>query len=169
MVESLIIRHDGLNHLLLTDVNNLLMSIQHDFKDITRVYSIGKSFEHRDINVIEIDTTMSKEKPKSMAQQDSVPAWEESLVQLNQKDAAPSKHAILMTGSTHAREMISTSMNIFEILQLLQKGVVKPDPTWVSLLNQNKYIYMPIFNVDGVALIEDAWTKNKKIPGDRKN
>ena len=74
-----------------------------------------------------------------------------------------------MTGSTHAREMISTSMNIFEILQLLQKGVVKPDPTWVSLLNQNKYIYMPIFNVDGVAFIEKEWTTHKVIPSDRKN
>lgn len=71
LVESLIVRKDGLNHLLLSDVNNLLMSIQHDFKDITKVYSIGKSFEGRDINVIEIDTSMPKEKPKSMAQQDS--------------------------------------------------------------------------------------------------
>jgi hypothetical protein len=136
------------------------MSIQHDFPDIARVYSIGKSFEDRDINVIEIDTSFGKERPKSMAnlQQDSsdMPAVE-NLVQLNQKDAAPSKHAILITGATHAREMISTSMNVFEILQLLQKGVVKPDPTWVSLLNQNKYIYMPIFNVDGVALIEKEW------------
>ena len=80
LVQSLIIRNDGLNHLLLTDVNNLLMSIQHDFNDITRVHSIGQSFEGRDINVIEIDATMPKEKPKSMAQQDSAPSWEESLV-----------------------------------------------------------------------------------------
>lgn len=71
IVSSLIVRNDGLNHLLLTDVNNLLKSIQHDFQDITRVYSIGKSFEDRDINVIEIDTSMAKEQPKSMAQQDS--------------------------------------------------------------------------------------------------
>jgi hypothetical protein len=34
------------------------------------------------------------------------------------------KHAILMTGATHARELISTTLNIYELLQLLQKGEV---------------------------------------------
>jgi len=73
--------------------------------------------------------------------------------------AAPpnQKHSILMTGATHARELISTSFNVYEMLQLLQQGAVKKDKAWETLLNQNKYIFMPIFNVDGVAYIEDYW------------
>ena len=65
------------------------------------------------------------------------------------------KHSILMTGATHSRELISTSFNVYEMLQLLQQGVVKKDKKWEQLLDQNKYIFMPIFNVDGVAYIED--------------
>jgi hypothetical protein len=43
------------------------------------------------------------------------------------------------------------------MLQLLQQGALKKDKKWEQLLNQNKYIFMPIFNVDGVAYIEDYW------------
>lgn len=62
IVSTLISRKDGLNHLLLTDVNNLINSIAYDFKNITKVYSIGKSFEGRDINVIELDTSIGESK-----------------------------------------------------------------------------------------------------------
>lgn len=51
---EIIQRTDGLNHLLLSDVNALMQSIAHDFPDIAKTYSIGKSFEGRDINVIEL-------------------------------------------------------------------------------------------------------------------
>ena len=52
--ENIIKRPDGLYHLLLSDVNNLMLSIQHDFPDIAKTYSAGKSFQGRDINVIEL-------------------------------------------------------------------------------------------------------------------
>jgi len=52
--DEIIRREDGLPHLLLSDVNNLMLSIAHDFPEISKVYSIGKSFEGRDINVIEL-------------------------------------------------------------------------------------------------------------------
>jgi len=52
--ENIIKRSDGLYHLLLSDVNNLMLSIQHDFPDIAKTYSAGKSFQGRDINVIEL-------------------------------------------------------------------------------------------------------------------
>ena len=55
------------------------------------------------------------------------------------------------------------------MLQLLQEGAVKKDKKWEQLLNQNKYIFMPVFNVDGVAYIEDQWLKNGTISPDRKN
>ena len=64
------------------------------------------------------------------------------------------KHSILMTGATHARELISTSQNVYELLQLLQLGEVKKDQKWSQLLEQNKYMFMPVFNVDGLNYIE---------------
>lgn len=73
-VNELISRPDGLKHLLLSDVNKLLYSIQNDFPDIAKVYSIGKSVEGRDINLIEINASgmespkqAEPEKPKSVA------------------------------------------------------------------------------------------------------
>jgi hypothetical protein len=37
------------------------------------------------------------------------------------------------------------------------------------MLNQNKYLFMPIFNVDGVADIEENWKKFGTIIPRRKN
>ena len=67
------------------------------------------------------------------------------------------KPAILMTGATHARELISTSLNLYTMLKLLKKGAITKDPQYEKLLNQNKYYFVPILNVDGVSLIEDKW------------
>ena len=61
VVATLISRPDGLNHLLMSDVDALLADIQTDFPDIAKVYSIGKSSGGRDINVLEI----SADQPKS--------------------------------------------------------------------------------------------------------
>lgn len=41
LVEKLISRPDGLAHLLLSDVNSLLLSIQQDFPEYAKVSSIG--------------------------------------------------------------------------------------------------------------------------------
>jgi hypothetical protein len=43
--------------MLLSDVNNLMRSIAHDFPEIATMYSIGKSFEGRDINVVELTSS----------------------------------------------------------------------------------------------------------------
>ena len=40
------------------------------------------------------------------------------------------KPAIFITGATHARELISTSLVFFELLQLLQMGIIYEDPRW---------------------------------------
>ena len=58
LVEELIQRKErGMHHLLLSDVNNLMMSIEHDFPDIAKVISIGQSYQGRDINVLRIDAS----------------------------------------------------------------------------------------------------------------
>lgn len=83
--------------------------------------------------------------------------------------AGGQKPAILLTGATHAREMISTSMVTYEMLKLIQLGYMQKDPYYEKLLTQNKYYFMPIFNVDGSAFIEKNWVDLKKIVPKRKN
>lgn len=43
------------------------------------------------------------------------------------------KPAILMTGATHARELISTNLNVFQMLKLLRLGAVENDAKWKNL------------------------------------
>ena len=74
-----------------------------------------------------------------------------------------------MTGATHARELISTSINMYEMLKLIKEGYINKDPKYAELLDQNKYMFAPILNVDGVAKIEEGWEKNHKILPHRKN
>jgi murein tripeptide amidase MpaA len=70
--------------------------MQKDFPDLVKINSIGKSFQGRDINYLEIDMPSEvKNKP-----------------------------AILLTGATHARELISTSFNVYQMLKLVMKGYV---------------------------------------------
>lgn len=54
--------------MLYSDVNKLLFSIGKDFPDIAKVYSIGKSFEGRDINVLEL--TMQKEETEQKKEEE---------------------------------------------------------------------------------------------------
>ena len=44
------------------------------------------------------------------------------------------KPAVLITAATHSRELISTSMAMFELLKLNQLGHVKKDATYEKLL-----------------------------------
>lgn len=74
-----------------------------------------------------------------------------------------------MTGATHARELISTTQNLYEIMKLIKLGWIEQDPEELKLLNQNRFLFMPILNVDGVALIEQYWQENHRILRKRKN
>ena len=47
--------------MLYSDVNNLILSVVHDFPEIAKSYSIGKSFQERDINVIELTREAKQE------------------------------------------------------------------------------------------------------------
>lgn len=131
-----------MNHLLLSDVNLLLASIAYDFPDIAKTYSIGQSFEGRDINVIEITGTgsasapeapVAEKKPTQSLSQSSTTEGDE-LLQL-QENSGDDKPSILMTGATHARELISTSLNVYEMLKLLKEGAITKDPKYEKLLN----------------------------------
>lgn len=74
-----------------------------------------------------------------------------------------------MTGATHARELITSSVNMYQAVKLLQQGVIDKDANTAKLLEDNKFYFVPTLNVDGVALIEENWTKNKTITPVRKN
>lgn len=62
-------------------------------------------------------------------------------------------------------------MAVYQLLQLLKLGDMegKENKRWKTMLEQNKYFFLPIFNVDGVALIEKNWPDTHKIVPDRKN
>ena len=199
-----------------------MQSIAHDFPEIAKTYSIGKSFEGRDINVIELtsnagssetpkvkqikeknllqtdddesllliydeDETKSEEKPDDKADDKKAEKKSEEKPAEDKKggdkkkaekdygfkytgpEVNDGKPTILQTGATHARELISTNLNVYQMLKLLKKGEIEKNDEWKQLLEQNKYIFMPIYNVDGVNFIEENWVKNHKIIPKRKN
>lgn len=113
-----------------------------EFPEFAQVEPIGKSFEGRDINLL----TISAPNPNKAE-----------------------KPAIFMTGATHARELITSSVNMYQAVKLLQQGVIDKDANTAKLLEDNKFYFVPTLNVDGVALIEENWTKNKTITPVRKN
>ena len=55
LIKDLISREDGLYHILYSDTVALLQSVAHDFPELVKVSSIGKSYEGRDILVAEIE------------------------------------------------------------------------------------------------------------------
>lgn len=84
--------------------------------------------------IAEAEVEKSKPQEPKKDDEDKEKAFENvELTQLSSHDAPKQpkasskvgKHAILMTGATHARELISTSLNIYQLLQLLQKGEVQ--------------------------------------------
>ena len=54
MFKKLLLR-EGLNHLLLPEIDDLTMSLARDFPDLITIKSIGKTWEQRDIKMIEIN------------------------------------------------------------------------------------------------------------------
>ena len=151
MVEKVLSRKDGLNHLLLTDTNHLMQKIADEYPQYAKISSIGKSFEGRDINMLEITAPDSV---NGQATQSLSMAPIEGDQPEGAKASGSKKPAIFMTGATHARELISTSINLFKAVQLIQQGVINKDKTYAKFLQDNKYYFVPILNVDGVALIE---------------
>lgn len=141
LYESFISRKDGLYHLLLSDTNDLMDKLAAAYPSFVKVESIGKSYEGRDINMLVID------KPSDVK----------------------NKPAFLMTGATHARELISTSFNVYQMLKLILKGEVNKIDKYEELLNNNKFYFIPILNPDGVAYIEKHWVEDKKFIPQRKN
>lgn len=58
---------------------------------------------------------------------------------------------------------------MYKAVKLIQQGVLNGDKTYEQYLKDNKFYFVPILNVDGVALIEQSWEKDHKILPVRKN
>jgi hypothetical protein len=160
-VTKVLSRKDGLNHLLLSDMNHLMEKLATEFPAYAKVSSIGKSFEGRDINMLEITAPDVGPGSQSLSMQP---------VEGSEQPSHPSKKpAIFMTGATHARELISSSINMYKAVKLIQEGVINKNPTYEQYLKDSKFYFVPALNVDGVALIEQNWEKDHKIIPVRKN
>ena len=94
MFKKLLLR-DGLNHLLLPEIDDLTSSLARDFPDLIQIKSIGKTWENRDIKMIEIDARAS--------------------LGVN----LLSKPAIMLTGAHHARELTSIQMPLYSVLRMV--------------------------------------------------
>jgi len=77
--------------------------------------------------------------------------------------------AILITGQTHARELLSGQVPLFLCLKLIHQGVLQDKEKYQQMLAANKFYFLPTLNVDGSAVVEENWIKNGKIINKRKN
>jgi len=78
-------------------------------------------------------------------------------------------NAILVTGATHARELLSSQVPLFLCLKLIHQGISQNNEKYQKLLASDKFLFLPIINVDGAALVESYWLSEKKIINKRKN
>jgi len=66
LFEKLLTRVDS-DHIFLSDVHNLIYSIEQDFPGTVKVSSIGQSWQNRSINLVEVD--LSKEAAAKLRQE----------------------------------------------------------------------------------------------------
>lgn len=82
---------------------------------------------------------------------------------------ASTGNAILVTGATHARELLSAQVPLYLCLKLLHQGVAQSREKYQKLLAADKFLFIPVINVDGAALVEQHWLSDHKILNKRKN
>jgi hypothetical protein len=62
-------------------------------------------------------------------------------------ESSEQKNVIMMTGQIHAREFGGGTFIVKELVDLVQKA--QSDPKTMELLKKNKYVAVPVINVDG--------------------
>ena len=78
-------------------------------------------------------------------------------------------NAILITGATHARELLSSQVPLYVCLKLLHQGYLQNNEKYQRMLASSKFYFIPIINVDGAALVEQHWETEHQILNKRKN
>ena len=86
---------------------------------------------------------------------------------MGRKDA--SGNAILVTGATHARELLSAQVPLYMCLKLLHQGILNKKERYVNMLRSTKFYFIPVINVDGASMVEEHWAEDGKIINKRKN
>ena len=66
---------------------------------------------------------------------------------------ASDKPAILLTGATHPRELVTIQM-VFNSLLTLLGGIVNNNQEIIQMVSQNRYYFIPVINPDALVYIE---------------
>lgn len=77
--------------------------------------------------------------------------------------------AILVTGATHSRELLSMQVPMYMALKLLHQGIVQDKTKYQQMLATTKFHFVPVINVDGANFVEENWLDKKVIVDKRKN
>lgn len=79
-------------------------------------------------------------------------------------DSAPSAddsvNALMITGATHSRELLSSQVPLYICLKLLHQGYLQSNEKYQRMLASTKFYFIPIINVDGSALVELHWEQD---------
>lgn len=78
-------------------------------------------------------------------------------------------NSILITGATHARELLSAQVPLFMLLKLIHQGLVLKKERYEDMLKTTKFYFIPVVNVDGFNLVEEHWNSDHEILNKRKN
>lgn len=126
---------------------DLLKEIKQQFPEVSKVTSIGKSLENRDISLLTLGIDIDSKEMKC-------------------KDKNPP--SVFITSVHHAREVVTVSMNFYIMLQLLH-GYVHKDVSATELLRMHNFYSVPMLNVDSYALISETWASTNRFLFLRKN
>ena len=120
-----------------SEIVNILLYLNQTYPNLVEVYSIGKSWQGRDIYCIRItNESNTKHKPK-----------------------------ILFVGYHHARELISAELPLYFVVKaVISFGSNK---TITHMLNYSEIYVIPALNVDGFNIVEqNEWQRKNAHPYD---
>lgn len=104
----------------LSDINTELSYLANRYSSIATKFTIGKSYEKRDIQAIKIQS----------------------------QKGSSNKRTIFINCGIHAREWITQATCMYSLKQLLEKYTAR-DPEVVGLVQKYDWVILPVFNVDG--------------------
>mmetsp|Transcript_23727 Transcript_23727/g.23623 ORF Transcript_23727/g.23623 Transcript_23727/m.23623 type:complete len:193 (+) Transcript_23727:1-579(+) len=145
-METYVGKDSGIRFFTYQNVVDLLHNIDSQFT-FTRVSSIGKTYEEREMLLLTIGENFQK--------------FEEG----DPKDNPP---AILLTSAHHAREVVGVTMNLYVVLSLLYNSVHEDRET-LALLENHTFYSLPLVNVDGYYLVSKEWEESNLFNYVRKN
>ena len=172
------------------DVGNVY--VQHDQEVHTIKQSLHKNLKLAQVNHIDqnllklsedddsasgdsLSESKKEESVKSISQVDSLDGAQAplNLSQINYGPEGEPKptdvKAFLVTGATHARELLSSQVPLYLCLKLIHQGYVQNVTKYANMLENNVFYFIPVINADGSALVERHWNEKKEIMNKRKN